>query len=64
MNPRLLLLLAAGLAAALVYPWLVPNYLVTVGMLPQVVQRRGEPAVAGLQRRCVRERAPPVVGVF
>ena len=34
MNPRLLLpLLAAGLGAALIYPWLVPNYLVTVGML-------------------------------
>ena len=34
MTPRLLLpLLVAGLGAALLYPWLVPNYLVTVGML-------------------------------
>jgi branched-chain amino acid transport system permease protein len=33
MSGRVVLLLAAGLAAAVVYPLLVPNYLITVGML-------------------------------
>ncbi len=33
MSSRIMLLLAAGLAAAIVYPLMVPNYLITVGML-------------------------------
>ena len=33
MSARVKVLLAIGFVAALAYPWLVPNYLITVGML-------------------------------
>ncbi len=33
MSSRVQVLLAIGFVAAMVYPWLVPNYLITVGML-------------------------------
>jgi hypothetical protein len=32
-STRVQVLLVIGFVAAVVYPWLVPNYLITVGML-------------------------------
>ena len=33
MSTRVRILLVSGFASAIIYPWLVPNYLITVGML-------------------------------
>ena len=39
-------------------------HLLGVGVLPEVVDRRGEAAVAGEQRRRVGERSPAIAGVL
>ena len=40
------------------------QYLAVVGVFPEIFQGAGESALAGLQRRCVGDRAPSVQRVL